>query len=54
MDGKVVIGCELDTTDFSAEIDYIDYMLIKLCKIGLQKTPIFNIMCEGLLLVYIE
>ena len=23
MDGKVVIGCELDTTDFSAEIDYV-------------------------------
>ena len=23
MDGKVIIGCELDTTDFSAEIDYV-------------------------------
>ena len=23
MDGKIVIGCELDTTDFSAEIDYV-------------------------------
>ena len=23
MDGKVIIGCELDTTDISAEIDYV-------------------------------